>query len=93
MQFRKQDMEGTYYHWPDKTEKILFIGQASRRTFDPFNGDQVLFLINSYASLVDNFTIVHGREIERQLQYYLPTNMKSELSVLSWLRTLQLPVS
>lgn len=91
MHFQKQDMEGSHYNWPENTEKILYIGPASRRSFDPFNGDQVLFVINSYASLIDDFTVEQGRQIERQLLYYLPSNLKSEISVLNWLKALELP--
>jgi hypothetical protein len=91
MQFQKQDMEGSHYQWPETNEKILYIGPPSRRSFDPFNGDQVLFVINSYASLIDNFTVENGRQIERQLLYYLPATLKSEISVLNWLKTLELP--
>jgi hypothetical protein len=84
-------MEGSHYNWLDNNEKILYIGPPSRRSFDPFNGDQVLFVINSYAVLIDNFSIGKGQQIERQLLYYLPTNLKSEISVLNWLKTLELP--
>ena len=83
-------MEGSHYSWPDNNEKILYIGMPSRRSFDAFNGDQVLFIINSYASLVTDFTVDKGRQIERQLLYYLPTNLKSEISVVNWLKALEL---
>jgi hypothetical protein len=87
MHFQKQDMEGTHYNWPNDGEKILYIGQPSRRSFDPFNGNQVLFLINFYGSLSDRFTVKEGKEIEKQLLHHLPADLKSEISVFNWLRT------
>ena len=46
MHFQKQDMEGTQYNWALEGERSSYMGQPSRRTFDRYNGDQVLFLIN-----------------------------------------------
>jgi len=91
MHFRKEDMEGTRYNWVDE-EKHLFTGQPSRRTFDRSNGNQVLFLINSYASLADRFTIGEGRTIEHKIQHDLPLEAKSEISVLNWLKDILISV-
>ena len=41
MLFQKQDLEGTGYYWIEK-EEHLYTGQPSRRSFDKFNGNQVL---------------------------------------------------
>ena len=85
MHFGKQDLEGTHYSWtPDS--KDLFTGPPSRRIFDRQNGNQVLFLINSYGLLLEEFTIQKGRNIEKKIQHDLPESAKSELSVFNWLR-------
>lgn len=86
MLFQKQDMKGTHYSWNIEGRNI-FTGQPSRRLFDRFNGDQVLFIINFYASLsAENFTLQEGRRLEDQLFNHLPLGISSEVSVFNWLR-------
>jgi hypothetical protein len=87
MLFQKQDMEGTHYTWNSKDEGGVYKGQPSRRLFDRYNGEQVLFLINFYASLsAESFTLQEGRRIEDQLYNHLPFGILSEISVFNWLR-------
>ena len=85
MQFQKQDLEYPEYKWEDENQD-LFKGQPSRRSFDRFNGHQVLFIINYYGSLSDKFTHADGRNIEQMIQNELPIGIKSEISVLNWIR-------
>jgi hypothetical protein len=93
MHFLKQDLEGTHYNWADSGEKHIFMGQPTRRSFDPFNGDQVLFLINFYGSLSDRFTLQEGKIIEKRLLNDLPPEIKSEISVFNWIRDMYTPVN
>ena len=79
-------MAGTHYKWVLDSEDHVFSGQPSRRAFDRFNGDQVLFLINFYGSLTDNFTIEEGRRLENEIYNQLPMDAKSEVSVINWIR-------
>jgi len=72
-------------------EKDLFNGQPTRRVFNRFNGDQVLFLINFYGSLSDKFTIQEGRKIEYEIHNHLPPEVKSEISVFKWIRNVVFP--
>lgn len=85
MHFQKQDMVEQHYSWEDD-DKELFTGQPSRRVFNRFNGNQVLFLINFYGSLSDRFTITEGKSIEYSICHYLPADVKSEISVFNWIR-------
>ncbi len=85
MHFQKQDLDGTHYTWEQHTGTIFF-GKPSRRLFDRFNGDQVLFLINSYGSASDQFSINDGKKIEHQIAHHLPLEAKSEISVFNWIR-------
>ena len=87
MQFQKDDLEGTHYDWTED-EHHLFTGRPSRRSFDRFNGNQVLFLINFYGSLSESFTVQEGKSIERRLQHDLPLEAKSEISVFNWIRNM-----
>ena len=89
MHFQKTDLDGTHYNWIEKTTR-LFIGQPSRRSFDPFNGDQVLFVINAYGSSSERFTIDEGKSIEAKIQFDLPAEVKSEISVLKWIKEITL---
>lgn len=86
MHFQKQDMEGTQYSWAADGQKHIFMGQPSRRVFDRYNGDQVLFLINFYGSLSDRFTLEEGKKLEYKILNNLPLETKSEISVFNWIR-------
>jgi hypothetical protein len=85
MHFQKQDLGESHYMWKDDA---LYNGQPSRRLFDRFNGNQVLFLINFYGSLSERFSIKQGREIEHQILHHLPLDARSEISVYNWIREL-----
>jgi hypothetical protein len=86
MHFQKQDLAGQDYYWNNDPTNELYQGQPSRRMFDRFNGNQVLFIINFYGSLVEGFTSDDGRAIEDQLLHHLPLETKSEISVFNWIR-------
>lgn len=93
MPFLKEDLAGQHYSWTNAVSISAFTGHPSRRLFDRFNGDQVLFIINVYAALTERFTIVDGRRIEELISSHLPMEAKSEISVLNWLKeTLLSPV-
>ena len=80
MKFKKEDLAGTHYQWNDSAED-MFKGMPTRRNFDYGNGEQMLFMINSYGSTIENFSLETGREIEQLLLYNLPREIKSEISV------------
>lgn len=86
MLFRKEDLQGQHYNWNNQNTETFFTGVPSRRMFDRYNGDQVLFLINSCESLTDIFTIKEATEIEDLILNKLPLEAKSEISVFNWLR-------
>lgn len=88
MIFKKYDMAGTHYNWELETKETPFTGQPSRRLFDRFNGNQVLFLINFLASLTERFDLQSGLYIERMIKDELPLAHKSELSVFHWISSL-----
>ena len=85
MYFKKEDMAGTHYTW-SANEKKVFTGQPSRRAFDRFNGDQVLFLINFYGSMLTEFSLQDARILEQDILNHLPTNANSEISAINWIR-------
>ena len=87
MHFLKHDLVGTDYTWLNEGAENIFVGQPTRRAFNPFNGDQVLFMINFYGSLSDQTTISEGRKIEYDITNHLPIGPQSEISVFNWLRS------
>ncbi|HEX2847654.1 MAG TPA: hypothetical protein VHN59_13990 [Chitinophagaceae bacterium] len=86
MIYQKNDMEGRFYKWITDPSRAIFAGRPSRRLFDRFNGDQVLFIINFYASFFERFTLEEARELERQIANNLPMEAKSEISVFNWIK-------
>ena len=85
MPFLKEDLTSQQYHW-DNIGDGVFTGSPSRRPFNRFNGNQVLFLINFYGTLSEKFTIEEGRRMEELIGSQLPLEAKSEISVFNWLR-------
>lgn len=87
MQFLKEDMSFTHYRWGTDGSAFatVYSGEPSRRPFDPFNGNQVLYLINYFATIVGEFSHKEGKLIENQIAHHLPAELKSERSVFNWL--------
>jgi hypothetical protein len=84
MHFHKDDLVGTHYSWAGDG-KHFYTGEPSRRVFDKFNGDQVLFLINFYGTMSGTFSVTEGRAIEQKIIHDLPSHAKSEISVFNWI--------
>jgi hypothetical protein len=91
MHFLKEHLSAYNYRW---INEAIFTGEASRRIFDRYNGNQLLFILNLYGSLMEGFTLNMGLNIEDRLMNQLPIGNKSEISVLHWLNhTLPLTAS
>lgn len=84
MHFLKEHLNhNNNYSW---TDEPTFTGDPSRRLFNRYNGNQMLFLINYYASMTEGFSVTKGLHIEDLLINQLPLEAKSEISVLKWLK-------
>ena len=84
MQLSKEHLSpNNNYSW---TDEFVFDGTPSRRLFDRHNGNQLLFIINLYASQVKGFSENDVSKIESKLLNQLPEEIKSEISVLRWLQ-------
>ena len=83
MQFLKENLSAYNYNWINEG---TFTGEASRRLFNRYNGNQLLFVLNLYASMIEGFTVNMGLKIEDSLMNQLPVDAKSEISVLNWLK-------
>lgn len=84
MPFLKEDLIGDNYKW---VNAISFTGSPSRRLFDRYDGNQVLFIINSIGSLSEKFSLNEGLRIEERIIHHLPSDVKSEMSVFNWLKS------
>ena len=85
MLFLKEHLQCHHYNWINETNISAYNGKPSRRLFDRFNGDQVLFIINSFAAQSDKFTTEQALEVEQLIINQLPLEAKSEISVFNWL--------
>ena len=85
MLFLREDLLNNHYTWRIENNNELFTGSATRRRFDRFNGEQVLFMINLCAACDTAYTIAKGHRLENMILNELPMETKSELSVFNWL--------
>ena len=91
MLFLKEHLSAYNYTW---INEVNFNGEAGSRLFNRYDGNQLLFILNLYASLIEGCTINMGLKIEDRLMNQLPTDNISEAAVLKWLKqTTPLPVS
>lgn len=86
IRFKKEDLFNTHYVWKDGTSETANSWMPTRKAFDPYSGEQVLSMINYYASLLDDFTLDLGRNIESLFLSDLPMETRSEMTVFSWLQ-------
>ena len=84
MAFSKEHLTGLY-NWTSAQDVAMFEGLPSRRTFDRYNGNQVIFIITLLLERLENFSIEQGREIEMLIINKLPFEPSSELTVFNWL--------
>lgn len=85
MYFLKENLKtNNNYSWTD--DEMIFTGTPSRRIFDRHNGNQLLFIINAYASQTEEFSEEMVSILEDRLMNQLPLEVKSEISVLKWLK-------
>jgi hypothetical protein len=73
MRFLKEHLSDYNYSW---INEATFTGEASRRLFNRYNGNQLLFVLNLYASVIEGFTITMGLKIEDRLMNQLQLMLK-----------------
>lgn len=85
MLFVKENLVNNNYCWNDCAGGSMFTGNPSRRSFDRSNGNQVLYMINCFATSIGTMTLVNGQKLEELITNQLPEEVKSEMSVFNWL--------
>ncbi|MET0637642.1 MAG: hypothetical protein ABWZ25_16555 [Chitinophagaceae bacterium] len=86
MDFVREHLKGNHYTWNENINFSPFQGQPSRRLFNRFDGYQVLFLINSFASATGKTDEETVSRMESLIMHELPLDARSEISVLNWLK-------
>ena len=85
MTFSKKDLSGNYT-WALGSRESVYTGTPSRRNFDRYSGDQVLFIINSLADSNDSFSLDDVKKVEQAIIDKLPISTLSEISAFNWLK-------
>ena len=84
MSFTKEHLTGLY-NWTPAIEASVFEGAPSRRAFDRYNGNQVIFIITHLLERLGKSSVKQGREIEMLIINKLPFTSSSEHTVFNWL--------
>lgn len=84
MAFSKEHLTGLY-NWSPEQETPLFADSPTRRTFDRYNGNQVLTIISLLLERLGDPSIEQGQELERMIINKLPFESGSEITVFNWL--------
>ena len=82
MQILREHLAPGNYEWDNE---MIYTGDPSRRLYNRNNGNQLLFVINSYAAPKTTFDLEQGLMIQYMLKNELPIEAKSEKTVIQWL--------
>ncbi len=75
------------YEWRDYRENAQEVsGQPDETPFDPNDGHQVLYMINTFAEYYDFPWRTSGLMAESILKDALPDELSSQILVMAWLR-------
>jgi len=86
MLFLKEHLSGIHYNWQTEIKHEKLTSPPDRRRFDPVNGNQILYIINFFGSLVGKLSMDDGLRIESLIAVGLPSELKSEIAVFNWLK-------
>jgi len=86
MTFLREHLISDHYNWSVEKGNHAVTNSPDRRFFDRSNGNQILYIINSFGYSVGKLTINDGQRIESLIIKELPPELKSEIAVLNWLK-------
>ncbi|MGN6619310.1 MAG: hypothetical protein ACTHJ5_19195 [Ilyomonas sp.] len=84
MFFQKQHLSQDNYHWAPGNYETPDV--PTRKSFDRYNGDQLLHMINCFGTSIGKLSIDDGQKIEALIRTQLPLEVKSEIAVFNWLK-------
>ena len=85
MLFSKEHLTGLY-KWASPNETATYEGEPTRRSFDRWNGNQVLFIIKIVLEKTGDVSIEQGKKLENLIINKLPFGPCSEFTVFNWLQ-------
>lgn len=85
MLFTKEHLTGLYT-WTADHKIETYTGEPSRRLFDRWNGDQVLFIINHVLLTTNDLSVEQGKKMEMLIINKLAFDPCSEVTVVNWLQ-------
>ena len=85
MLFTKEHLMSNDYNWSTRINYEL-TRLPDRRAFDAKNGDQLIYLINSFGNSIGKLSALDGQKLERLIKQSLPPDLKSEIAVFNWLK-------
>ena len=86
MFFLKENLLADDYDWSNDYHHNQLSDEATRKRFDRFNGYDILHIIDLFDRSVEKLTIEQAQRIEQLIQTELPLEIKSEITVLQWLK-------
>lgn len=87
IQLTKDDLQYSNYTWNIHTPNASKIsGRLDDTRFNKNDGYEVLYLINKLAELWDLSKIESGKKIERIIAHKLPTHIKTQTEVATWIQ-------
>ena len=86
MTFLREHLISDHYNWSAEKGHHPLTNSPDRRFFDRTNGNQILYIINSFGYSVGKLTINDGQRIESLIIKELPSELKSEIAVFNWLK-------
>lgn len=89
MLFTKEQLISNDYNWSTMISYEL-TRLPDRRAFDSKNGDQLIYIINSFGNSIGKLSAHDGQKLERLIRQNLPPDLKSEIAVFNWLKGIYL---
>jgi hypothetical protein len=86
MFFTKESLLGMAYNWLPESARLLSQRFPTGKSFDRFNGNAMLRMINLYNILIHRLTLPEAQSMEYALAKELPSRVYSEMLVFNWLK-------
>lgn len=78
--FSRADMNFVHYKWPLRSSIVQSsdLREPGRGYFDPFNGEQVLYMINLCLTCMQSLPLKDARDIKNKIAFRFPDEIVSE---------------
>jgi len=86
MTIRKEDLLFNDYNWETEPDNAIFQGEPDRNMFHRNEGNDVLYMINYFCSVMNYDSKIHAGKMEILIHEKMPFDIKSQNSVFNWLK-------